>query len=267
MTINRMCATKPAAPRKLNIPSLGLSAPWRNFLVLFPLLLFGCATNRPPLPVYPNVTAPEVAKIIQARLASIHTVSAQGLMILTRPDGQSVRLDAAIVAQPPDKLHLRAWKFNRTIFDLTLVDGRLWMVNPEDPKLRQKMHSTGIGAAQFAKTWSDLNANFFAEPGLKMSARRQELLFTRHEKTTSITCIVDRPTLTPRRYIFRDNQGNRRFILDLSDYAIHDGIAYPSVIRAESSTGTVQLRFRSVRLNGELAPAAFVPSPRAQEVR
>ena len=72
---------------------------------------------------------PAALRILQDRGAGGEDGSqAASLLTLTRPDGQSVRLDAALVMSLPDhSVRLRAWKFNQAVFDLTLNPQGLWI--------------------------------------------------------------------------------------------------------------------------------------------
>ncbi|HWB54091.1 MAG TPA: hypothetical protein VG722_07860, partial [Tepidisphaeraceae bacterium] len=126
-------------------------------------LLLGCA-HETSLPTYDVHTTADALQILRARADGIHTISAQGTIILTRPSGDSIHLDAALVARSPKYLHLRAWKFNQTVFDLTLTPHGLWMLNPDKPELRQKMQSGKFGTVQFARAWSLLTHDFFFTP-------------------------------------------------------------------------------------------------------
>ena len=96
--------------------------------------IMGCA--HPTLPrIYSQVSPDQVLAILRQRSAAIHTVSAQGLITLSHRSGDSIRLEAALVARMPSELHLRAWKFNRTVFDLTLTPAGLWMLAPDEPRM------------------------------------------------------------------------------------------------------------------------------------
>ena len=105
------------------------------------LALVGCAaeTAREPLPTYRLMSPEESIQIIAARQAEIKKVSARSEIELTDADGQQVNLDGALPAMPQTttgpRVRLRAWKLGHAVFDLTVVDGKAWIVAPDDPRL------------------------------------------------------------------------------------------------------------------------------------
>jgi hypothetical protein len=229
-------------------------------------LLIGCV-HRPLPGIYASVSPPEALAILRQRCESIRTLSSQGFITLTRPSGDSIRLDAALVARIPGDLHLRAWKFNRTVFDLTLTPAGLWMLAPDEPRMQQQVESGKSGTIQFARAWSLLTHDFFFSPDLATRIKGPDLLITRQNEATRVICAVDRGTLTPRKYTLYDPKDHRQFVLRLDDYSLHDGIAYPGRMIAESRFGRVEVRLRQIQINAPLAPGAFVPSTRAEKVQ
>ena len=85
-----------------------------NYLSVLVLMLsaWGCAS---PLPTYPRMRDDDAARIIGDRLATIHMFSARCEITMTNSQGDSVRLDGALVAASPDRLRMRAWKFGRAV--------------------------------------------------------------------------------------------------------------------------------------------------------
>jgi outer membrane lipoprotein-sorting protein len=83
---------------------------------------------------------------------------------------------------------------------------------------------------------------------------------------TTITCTVDRRTLTPRAYEVKDPSGKTRFSFRLSDYKLLNNIPYPFRYDAASESGKIRIDLRDVELNTDLAPAAFTPPKRAEKV-
>ena len=79
------------------------------------LAIVGCAQEH--LPTYPRLGPPQLITAMRDRSRAVRTVSASGIITLTRAGGESVRLDGAIAMQPPDRARLRAWKFGRAVFD------------------------------------------------------------------------------------------------------------------------------------------------------
>ena len=231
------------------------------------LMMAGCARRKPSnLPTYPALPDSEALRVLADRAASVKTLSAPADLTLTRPGGDSVRLDAAIVMAPPDRLRLRAWKFGQAVFDLTLTEEGRWVMTPEDPGRREKMLPASVSAAQFAREWALLNGQFFTAPDLSVRSENNRLLVRRQlDDGRTITCTVDRPTLTPRTYVMRDGAGRARFTLALSDYQVINEIPWPLRLDARSGDGKISVRMKEVDLNGDLSPTAFRPPRRAEK--
>jgi outer membrane lipoprotein-sorting protein len=235
--------------------------------LLSPAMLAGCAPGRgAELPAYRWVDAPTALADLRARADAVKTVSAECGLTLERPDGQNVQLDGALVMRNPDHVRLRAWKFNRAVFDLTLNDEGLWVMTMDDPKRREQILPASVNAGQFLKQWSYLNGGLFAEPGLTTRVEGGTLFITRRsedEDNDALTCEVDRRTLTPRRYVYESSA--ERFELRLERYRDVNSIPWATRLVASSGMGRVIVDQREVEINGELAPNAFVPPRRAEK--
>jgi hypothetical protein len=168
---------------------------------------------------------------------------------------------------PPDKLRLQAFKFGRTVFDLTLTPDGLWIKTDEDPDRREKVVPASLNAAAFVREWAWFNGGFFASEGLVVQPGGPGTMIIHKslDDGRAIVCDVDRPTLTPRRYRMTDPAGRVRFTLTLEDYRLFNGIAWPTKLTAESEQGTIVVEMREVEINGELPDRAFVPPPRAEK--
>src|SRR5205085_684147 len=130
-------------------------------------------------------------KVLADRATAVKTLSSQCRLTLTRPDGQSVQLDGAIAMAPPDRLRLRAWKFNQAVFDLTLTQGGLWVVAPDEPSRREKVLPASLSAAQFGREWAMLNGGFFLQPDLVTEGSGNSLVVRRTvEDGRTIVCRV-----------------------------------------------------------------------------
>jgi outer membrane lipoprotein-sorting protein len=204
---------------------------------------------------------------LAARAREVQSLSGEGLITLTRADGESVRLDGAIVMAPPDKTRLRAWKFGRAIFDLTVTPEGVWILAPEDPKNKDKIMSAGVSAAQLAKTWSLLSGGFFDSPNLKTETRGDRLIVRRESPNEpTVVCEVDRRTLTPRRYTLRDDKGAQRFTMTLDRYQQFKSTVWPTRLLATSETGKVEVDLRDVEINPDLPPGVFTAPRRAEKL-
>jgi hypothetical protein len=203
------------------------------------------------------------------RAQSVRTLSAQCLIILTRPDGESVRLDGALVMAPPQKsVHLRAWKFNQPVFDLTLVPQGLWVETPRDEDRRQKVLPASFSAAQVAKAMSLFGGELFEGPGLRVIDAGGPRFEVRKPVGNGqiVSAQIDRATLTVREYQLRDSAGRMHFELSLERYQDFGGIVWPTRLVATSETGKIELELRDLELNAPLPDHAFDPPARAEKV-
>jgi hypothetical protein len=237
---------------------------------LLPLVLaalsVGCAP-REHLPAYQWVDGPTALRELAARAQAVHTASAQCQITLTRSSGQSVRLDGAIVMQPPDHVRLRAWKLGQAVFDLTINPDGVWMVLPDDPQGKQRVLPAGANAAEMARTWALFTGGFFSASDAKIIDKGgPRFVVEQWIDGRKIDCEVERSTLTPRLYVLSDSSGIKHFTLNEQEYQVIGGIPWPARLIARSDNGTIDLKLQDVELNSELPPTAFVPPRRAQKM-
>jgi hypothetical protein len=240
-------------------------------LLLIAWTVAGCThrpTGRESLPAVSYRDSADALRVLGERTAAVKTVSSRGTITFARwEDEQSVRMDLAMVCQPPDRLRLRAWKLGRAIFDLTLTPEGLWLMAPDDPSLRQKVQHANVGATEIARNWSMLSGALFRRDDLASQRLHDSLLFSApHDRGLTIRCYVDPRALVPWLYMLQDESGRVRFTLNLDDYRVIDGHPYPCRLQAESDSGRIVVQLAEVELNGELAPAAFVPPRRAEKL-
>jgi len=232
------------------------------------MLLIGCNhEEKETIPTFPLLDAPTSLQTLAQRARLVRTLSGEGLITLTKPTGESVRLDAAIVMRPPNEARVRAWKFGRAMIDLTVTTPGVWAVTPDDPERKEQLKSAGMNAGKLAKTWSVLSGGFFSDSNLSAEVRGSKLIVRRQiTAEPTVVCVVDRATLTPRKYILLDDVGKERFSLTLSRYRQFGEIAWPMRLIALSEGGTVEVELREVEINPELAENAFVPPRRAEKL-
>ncbi len=242
-------------------------------LVILAVLLItsavgGCAPKRAPeLPAYRWVDEATAIADLRARAAAVKTASAECTITLTRPDGETVKLDGAIAMRNPGWLRLRAWKFNRAVFDLTLQPAGLWVMTMDDPARREQIVPAAVNSAEFVKQWSYFHGKLFDVAGKDDSTVDGGTFIVRPTRTeagpTPFRCEVDRATLAPRRYVYEDS--GPRFALELQEYRQINGVLWPTKLTARGDMGTVTIEQRNIEINAELAPNAFVPPRRAEK--
>jgi outer membrane lipoprotein-sorting protein len=231
------------------------------------LVVLGCR-NQPSIPTYPRMPTTQATQIVRDRAHAIRSVSAEGLLTLTRPDGESVRLDAALAMSPPDKLRLRAWKFGQAVFDLTLNPDGVWLITPDDSSRKAQLQSAGLTAAKLARTWSLLAGSYFDSPNLQTEDRGATLIVRRTDSDgTHLIAQVDTATLTVQRYTLAGPDGQQHFTLNLDHYIDHGArLVWPHHLLATSDSGTIEVSLRDVELNTDLPLNAFTPPRRAEKL-
>ena len=236
------------------------------------------------LKTYPNINSMAARKVLTNRFGSVKNVSASGSMVLTRPDGQSIQLDMALAMEMPEHLRLRAWKAGQAVFDFTLIPDGLFVETPSDPAARDQILPATVSTGHLAQELLWFSGGYFTQLGLVQqpdvaSAVDQSdlMVFSRQlSDGGTVSCAVDRATLTPRQYWQTDNQGNLRFTLDMNGYQVFDGIPWPTHIIAVSAadqpsdngapvTGSkIEIQLNQVQINEGLPDKAFVPPAGAE---
>jgi hypothetical protein len=234
-------------------------------LGIFVLLQAGC--SREHIPTYPAMTSSEVMQRLADRAGAIHAISAQGLITLTKENGDTVRLDAAIVLQPPERARLRAWKFGRAVFDLTLIPEGLWLIAPTDEARRKEILAAGSNTGKLVGQWLQLMTGAFDDRATPAAESDKLLTITEpHPDGTKMICIIDRTTVTARKYLLKDSGDNTRFTLLLSRYIDVNGIVWPREIEAISEAGRILIELHDIEINCEIPPAAFRHPARAERI-
>ena len=240
---------------------------------LFWIILFaaaGCHSlgGSAALPTYSAMNGQTARAILAGRADALHSLTAQCEVTLDRGDGHAVRLDAALVMEPPNLIRMRAWKLGQAVFDLTLRPDGLWIEVPPEASKHGEVIPATLNAAQVSRQLTWITGGFFSAMDLKTSGN---LTFSRilSDGTTAV-CDVDPATVTARRFSLLDSTGAVRFTLDLAAYRNFDGIIWPTHLTATELAhdgdkgGHIDILFEDVEFNTELAGQAFVPPPTAK---
>jgi hypothetical protein len=230
------------------------------------VLLAGCAAHE-HLPPAEWHTEQDARRILADRASRIHNVTAQGLLTMQQSNGQSVRLDIAMVRDNAHHVRLRAWKLGRTVFDFTLTPDGVWLLMPDDPSIRNRLKQAQGGVAKLADTFGIIDGALFSDPKTKYRKTGNTITFSGSIDNSRTTCEVDSTTLTPRKYALTDENGVARFTLALDRYKVIDSIPTAMRYTATSDVGTMIVSLTDIDLNTDLAPGAFVPPHRAEKIR
>jgi hypothetical protein len=239
---------------------------WAILAVLPGLLGWGCASKTVRLPTHPLTDAGSTLALLKEQADGLKTVSGEGRVTLTRTDGQSIRLDAALAVRLPDHVRLRAWKLGQAALDLTLTPDGMWMVQPGSADDEQKPLPSGLDAERFARMWRLFAGSLFGEPDAQASIDGDELIITlARSGEPKLVCRADRATLTPRQYDVIDDEGRSRFVLRLERYGVFGDRVFPCRIVADSAQGRIVVDMPDPELNQDLPDGAFVPPRRARK--
>lgn len=221
------------------------------------VLLGGCAAA-PPLPAYAPMDARRSLDLIAERLEDVGTVFGTARITLDNGRGESVRLDGALAAAFPDRLRLRAWKFNTAVFDVTAVGDDVWMLTSDRMSAAQARAVPSRGV----RTARDLLGPGYFRGASEAPGSTPEVLVVDGPLAGggTATCEIDRATLTPR--VFRAGDAT----LTLGRYRVTGGTPWAWRWTLTSREGTVTVRLDEVVLGGGMAPGAFTPPRRATKV-
>ncbi len=210
------------------------------------------------------MSEPAELRTLADRSAKVKSVTGTGTLQLTKPDGESVVLDLIAVLAPPDRAHLRASKLGHTVFDLTETGDALYLQAGASPRET----AAGATAAQVTKGMGLITGKFFSDPAIVARDDGPTLLLTLEKPgEPPIFCEVDRRTLTARSFRMVDDQGHTVFTMTLGEYDTQNGVVWPRKVTAVSASGTIVVLLDDIEINGDLTPAAFVPSPGAVRLR
>jgi hypothetical protein len=222
----------------------------------------GCAA---PLTRYPAMSPRESLEILARRAESVRTLSAACDVTLTDAAGESIRLDGAIAAEFPDRLRMRAWKFGNAVFDITVVQGRTWMLTGDTSGGPE----SGVmsGADRLPRAIGLLGPEYFRAADAAPVETPEEVLIVTGPlfDDAAATCEIDRQTLTVRQLVFTESEsaGDRR--VRFEGYRMVEGLPWPTGLEFSGPEGVIGVRLRDVAINEPVAESAFVPPRRAVE--
>ncbi len=228
--------------------------------------MVGCTAQ---LPTYPPMSDSQSLATIAQRLDSVKSVSSACDVTLTDAGGERVRLDGALVAELPDKGRLRAWKFGRAVLDLTLVGGRVWVWTAESGYAAERTDPTRFPSQRLSEAIDLLGPAYFrSATAIEADRSNEQTLSARGPAfgQDDVVCEIDRSTLTPRRYLVPNQEGGSESTLSIEQYAVIDGLAWPTRLRLRSASGEVLIQFNDPELNGEIPAGVFEPPARAKAV-
>lgn len=228
------------------------------------IMLGGCGTAGPVLPTYAAMTDTESLQVIAARMDSVKTISAASDLKLTNVQGETVTLDGAFVAQPPEKARLRAWKFGSAVFDLTILPAGVWAYAAEREGTPADM--TRMPAAAVSRSIEMLSGTYFARALAVEGNSTSEVLVVVGEAfgRQDVRCEIDRKTLTPRRFVIAGGDKDLEIVLDR--YSMIGEIVWAHRMAFRSADGEIVIRLADVELNGEVSESAFTPPGRATKL-
>lgn len=224
--------------------------------------LGACAT---PLPTYPPMSDAEALRTISERLDSVRSISASADLVLTSAKGETVSLDGAFVAKPPDRARLRAWKFGTPVLDLTILPEGVWAFAAAREGAADL---TNLPAAGVSRAVELLTGSYFTTAVVVPTDSTPTTLVVTGPALgrSDVRCEIDRATLTPRVFQLLgtpEDSFAATMTLTLDRYTMIGPVAWALRLRFTSPDGEILLRLGDVELNADLSAAAFIPPARA----
>jgi len=236
-------------------------------LLMVLLMLAGCETPPPALPVHDWRGPHETLAAMAARTSKIQTASGTATLTLRRPDGAEVTVDSAFAAKPPEALRIRAWKFDRAVADWTFKSDGVWAWQAEGEDAAPQTKPSGPWSANHAQLWPLMlgmiepkaGDEIIEGPGISFTVRRRIV-------TVVVETDVDGATQTVKacRIITADGVTVQR--ITLARYRDFSGALFPMRVIATGDHGSFQLDFSEVSINDELPASAFTPPKRASRL-
>jgi len=228
----------------------------------------GCAAS---IPRFPPASAAETLETVSANFAKIASISGPCRVTLVSEAGDSITLDAAIAAVPPSKLRIRAWKFDRAVFDATIIGDDVWVLPIAVPAERAGSMPQ-LPTKQLSQAFGLLGPAYFKQARVVDEKPAMLTVVGPGLGDSDLVCEIERATRTPRRFVAQGNTpvgGAREVVpaLTLEAYQFTEGVAWPSRLRFVMGRARIVIDMRGVTLNGEVEEAAFVPPKRAERSR
>lgn len=224
--------------------------------------LGGCAGPPvTPLPTHEWIDAPHAMDTLRERATLIDTLSATCRLVLRSADGETVRLDGAIVCRPPDRVRLRAWKMGQTVFDLLATPEGAWAWAPDADDPAAALREIGVRADRLAEAMAYVTGGFV--DGARVVGLTDDSLVVERptaETGARVRGVIDRRTLTPREAILLDSAGRERYRLTFEDYVVIDSHLLATSMSGRGEEGRFSVRLDEIEVNVEPAEGAFVPA-------
>ncbi len=234
------------------------------------LMGIGCRAAVDPLPPVEWQTFDEARRIMVERREAIRTVQAQCTLKITPADGKgkTQSLDGAVVMEGETRVRLRAWKFNRAVFDLIVNDEGTFIVVGDE--LAERAPDAEAGLARLAEHLGGmLRGPDYAEAEFHPLASGARFAVVWDHATATI----DNRTLTPVTLELSDPDGSierrgrdPKTVRMVTEYADYSGLPWLHRVEATGDFGTIEITFRDVEINGSLNPRAFQPPRRAERL-
>ena len=221
----------------------------------------GCAR---PLPRHIWSGTHAALEVMAQRDAGIESLSATCRLRLLAAEG-SVQLNGVLVVRPPQHFRLRAWKFSQAVLDITMNPDGLFVFSrrgrgdnaaPETRLTREALTQAVSLLPGFAGggVWQVDDA-----PGAPVFSRSRPL----PAGSGTLTCSIDKETLTTVGCYVRDDADAVRQRVDFHDYRVVGSVVWPMRLSGEGASGSFEVLFDRVEVNPELPQRAFVPPRRA----
>ncbi|MFA9477678.1 hypothetical protein ACERK3_05150 [Phycisphaerales bacterium AB-hyl4] len=231
----------------------------------------GCQP-RAPLPTHEWDDFREALRVIEQRNAAIENVSSAFDLTIRRPEGGTVTLEGAMVAERPDRMRLQAWRFHREVMDLVRSPEGTWLWTAEqvdeidEQFAHPQAHEVDWFQAFFMTPDPETSQLIEAGGGGEPMVVRWPLGGGDGETGGwHGRAEIDGATLTVMRIDVYDETDTFVQRVLFSEYRVMDGLVFPMRIGAEGQWNAT-LRSHDVELNGDLPTGVFEPPARANRL-
>lgn len=231
---------------------------FRAALLVACLMIAGCGTS---LPTYELRSPEETLRHVSEGMHAAQTISGAGTLTVRDPERGNVSLEAALVARRPDQMRVRAWKFGRSVADVTLDGDRV--LGETDPRVDRDVLVEGLRGLRRALL--EIDQEFYDRAEV-LPETSDEMLIARGRLSTGevLFARIDRPTLTLRSLSVDPDVHDDDASFSLQKYEEVGGVAWPMRIRARRGDREAAFRFDWVELNTPVQRGALPEASGAQ---
>lgn len=231
----------------------------------------GC---RSALPAYAALPGDEALAMMRERNHAISCIASPCRLILTDEHGRSVQLGGALVAARDGRFRFQAWKLSRTIFDLTINTGGMWVWEAEADAVKRgspialRPSLLEPDAVEYLKNfWTMIVGDFDASWEVRAANATMLRVRTVLRAGQWLECTMATKTLTVQACAVTDHDGVVSAQFSFSAHRRFGRQVIPTRMDAVSAGRCFTITLDDPSLDNAPAPRAFVPPEGAVPLR